>query len=699
MKTKIIITITAFLLSIGNTPIVQAQITEETAQEIIQVYDQENAREIPSNLKLTLDFKQAPLSAVMDYLSETTGMVIISTYSMDSRISVISKQPVSFDQALELINSAMKENGYAVIQTGNILKIVRLTEAKLMSVPVRKGNDPDKISDSDEIITQIIPILYADAASLRDDLMGLMSEYAEFSSNQSSNSLIITDTSTNIKRIAKIVKSLDTQLTTIAEIRVFRLVYADAENVANLINELFEDANSGGSSQNPMARMFEGRGGGGGRGGMMGGGNPFGGGSSSGGRTAASKVTAAEDELTNSVVVSGPGEAMDVIENMIKEIDTNPDEERGLYVYPLENASATNVKDLLNNLFSELASINQDNTAGFGNVGRRGGNAAGGGGSSSTSGSDLSDETYIEADEDTNSLLILTSNKNYDKIKAVIQDLDKPVPQVFIKVLIAELTVDDSMDLGLEFTHSRTRASGDSYTSSTGFLPETTAGFSFESVTGDLTARLHALQQSGKLNILSRPYILTRNNQPATITVGQEVPYITDSTYTETGQTRNTVSYEDIGIILNVTPYINPQGLVIMDVAPEISSIDEKNIQISEGVNATVFLKRTASSKVAVQDGQTIVIGGLMQDRESSKKQKVPILGDIPLLGMLFQYNTTTTEKTELLIFLTPQVSDTNASLRLISDYEKDKSNLLKSSPDDSLLNEHIDNMINTAEK
>ncbi len=643
--------------------------------------------EAGSEMKLTLDFKDAPLSTVMDYLSESTGMVILSNYTLESRISIISKQPVDLDEALELINSTLSENGYAAVKTGNILKIVKLTEAKQMNIPVRSGSDPDKISESDEVVTHIIPILYADAVKLRDDLEGLLPEYAEFTANEASNSLIITDSSANVKRISKIVKALDTQMATVAEIRVFHLVYADAENVSNLINELFEEDNSS-DDQNPMARMFRGRGG------------PFGGpfgrnddnNSSSSGKSAASKVTAADDEMTNSVVVSGPTDTLEVISRMIKELDTNPDEERSLYVYELQNADASNVKELLNNLFNELQSINDDNTSGIGG-GRRTGNFGAPGGSSSSSSSDLSDETYIEADEDTNSLIIMTSNKNYDKLKSVIESLDKPSPQVLIKVLIAELTVSDDLDLGMEFEHKRTRADGDYVSSMTNFLPESTSGLSFETVAGDLTAKLQALQQAGKLNILSRPYILTSNNQAASITVGQSVPFIEGSTYTETGQTVNTINYEDIGIILEVTPYINPSGLVIMEVAPEISTISPDTIQISENVNATIYSKRTASSKVAVRDGQTIIIGGLMQDDESETVEKVPLLGDIPLLGALFQHKVTSKNKTELLIFLTPQVANDSMNLQDISDHEEGKSSLLKSSPEDSLLNEHIMNM------
>ena len=649
------------------------------------------ADSLNEEVKLTLDFKDAPISAIMDYISESTGLVIISNYELTGRISIISKKPVGVEEAISLINSVMKENGYAVVRTGNILKVVQLADAKMMNIPVRSGSDPKVIEDSDEVITHIIPIVFADAVKLKDDLSGLLPEYAEFTANEASNSLIITDTSANIKRISKIVDALDTQMAKVAEIRVFHLVYADAENVSNLINELFEEDNST-NDQNPISRMF-GRGGGpfGGRGGDRGRGNNDDNGGSGG--SSASRVVAADDEMTNAVVVSGPSDTLNVIGTMIKELDSNPDEERKLYVYSLKNADAENIKELLNSLFSELEAINQDNTSGFGGGGIRGGNARNTGTADSSS-DDISDETYIEADTDTNSLIILTSNKNYDKIKVVIDDLDKPVPQVLIKVLIAELTVTDDFDLGVELSYSDTERNGNSLNSSTNFLPMVTGdGITTDILNDNMTAKLYALQQDGKLNVLSRPYILTSNNQPASINVGQSVPFITDSTYTETGQTVNTIEYDDIGIMLDVTPYINPDGLVIMDIEPEISTISDDTIQLTENVNATIFTKRSSSSKVAVRNGQTIVIGGLMQDTESEIVDKVPILGDIPILGLLFQRKVTSKDKTELLIFLTPQVANTTDILKDISDQEQSKSKLLQDRDDDSLLENHIENM------
>jgi general secretion pathway protein D len=189
---------------------------------------------------------------------------------------------------------------------------------------------------------------------------------------------------------------------------------------------------------------------------------------------------------------------------------------------------------------------------------------------------------------------------------------------------------------------------------------------------------LRAMEDEGKLDILSRPYILASNNQEAKITVGNEVPFIRDSRVTETGQTINTIEYEDIGIILEVTPYINPEGLVIMDISQEISAITATSVAISENVNASVFSKRSSENRVIVRDGQTVVIGGLMEDRITDSVSKVPLLGDIPVLGLLFKRTKKDSQKTELLIFLTPYVSTKDEELRAITENEKNQTKILR---------------------
>jgi len=261
-------------------------------------------------------------------------------------------------------------------------------------------------------------------------------------------------------------------------------------------------------------------------------------------------------------------------------------------------------------------------------------------------------------------------------------------------VLIAEVTRGKSLDLGVEFSAMNLRSSGRGTELSTDFgIADETGGLIISVLEADVTAALRALEEVGKLDVLSRPYILTSDNQAASITVGQRVPFIGQTRTTETGQTINTITYEDIGIIMNVTPHINPDGLVIMDINPEISTITDSTVPISETVNAPIYNTRSAQSRVAILDGQTIVIGGLVQDQKTESVSKVPLLGDIPVLGHLFRRTKEEKSKTELLIFLTPHVAREPAALQALSDNERARSKGLSNAVAPRAFDEHMEGM------
>ncbi len=206
----------------------------------------------------------------------------------------------------------------------------------------------------------------------------------------------------------------------------------------------------------------------------------------------------------------------------------------------------------------------------------------------------------------------------------------------------------------------------------------------------NVNATLRALAVAGKLHVLSRPYILASDNQLASITVGQEVPFVTDSRVTDSGQQISTIEYQDVGILLNVTPHINHDGLVIMDVLPEISQLTGTTVPISDGVEAPVIAKRSAQSRVGIRNGQTIVIGGLMEDRKTMTVHKVPFLGDLPLLGPLFSRNESTKTKTELLIFLTPHVAARPEDLQGMSNDETKGTQLVPKAVEPGAFQEHM---------
>jgi len=297
----------------------------------------------------------------------------------------------------------------------------------------------------------------------------------------------------------------------------------------------------------------------------------------------------------------------------------------------------------------------------------------------------------VEMDEGTRTLIITTDPATNLQIQEIIRAIDKPVPQALIKVLFVEVTHSDDFQFGVDarYDHANARGTRAIVNSLFGFGTRTDGGL-VSILQNDLDLTMRALAEVGQLNVLSRPSILARNKQEATITIGQKVPFIRNSRITEAGQVINTVEYEDVGIILTVTPHIGADGLIELDVAPEISTMLAKTVRISDTVEAPLFAKRSARTHVVVPSGKTVVIGGLMEDQQAVNVRKVPLLGDIPLLGALFRFKSTSKQKTELLIFLTPTIVADRDQLLIASDNEKHQAMLFDQHHDKQLLQQYI---------
>lgn len=686
---------------------------------------------------MTLNFVDANIDVILDELSTAAGFIVVKEVKPEGRVTLVSKQPVTPEEGVSLLNTVLRKAGYAAIQQDRVLKIVNKDSAKRLNIPVRSGNDPLKIARSDELITQVIPLRYADATQLKTDLAPLISSEADFTANASSNALVITDTSANVRRVVEIVAALDTTVGSSVDVKVFQLKFATAGTAAKLINDVFGNIDSTRPQQNQGGDNNDGGGrGGGGPGGdfrrMM---QAAARGNQNQSRTG--KVSAAADERTNSVVVTGPSDLLTTVESVVKEIDSNPASDDAVTVYRLKNAQALNLEQVLNSLFNGTAMTNRSSTSnadtlrsarssGSGTSGRTSGTSSSGTTGARTTGgfgttgfgtiggtgrtgqtfggqtgrtanvsaaaqdaaSDLAGKVSIIADTDTNSLLIRTAPANYPRVKAVIDEMDKPVRQVLIKVLLAEVTHTNGTDIGAELSvlnlrPDRTDSRGNTNVdlgaiggSNFGISPNG-AGLVVQLLEQNFEATIRLLETQGKLDVLSRPYILASDNQLASITVGQEVPLIQNSRITEDGQTINTLQYRDVGILLDVIASINPDGLVILDVAPEISALTGDSVPISDTASQPIIAKRSAQTRVGVRSGNTIVIGGLMEDRVTESISKVPLLGDIPILGEAFKRTQKNRAKTELLIFLTPHVADDPSKLVGMSNEEVKGTKLL----------------------
>lgn len=342
-------------------------------------------------------------------------------------------------------------------------------------------------------------------------------------------------------------------------------------------------------------------------------------------------------------------------------------------------------------------------------------------------------DALIQIDPETRSLVIVADEETHAEILKVIKSLDQPKPQVLIKVVFAEVTLTKDLNVGVEgsytfniknhltsgssttTTNATTGATGGSTTTTSvtsqlnSLLSPGTAGtgtiqslFGLSQLTNGSFARvatdnwqatLYALAQHGNINVLSRPSIMARNNQEAVIVVGQEVPFVTNSQITNTGQTINTIQYQDVGIILRVTPFITSDRAVEMIVSPEISSISNTSIQISPTVSSPVIDKRSAETVVVTPDATTVVIGGMMQKQRTSNVQKIPILGDIPLLGAAFRHTTFDNTRTELLIFLTPYIIEGTSKMKELTVDEVNRTELPQQAFSTEDLNKYLDTL------
>ncbi|HEY4414603.1 MAG TPA: secretin N-terminal domain-containing protein [Verrucomicrobiae bacterium] len=323
--------------------------------------------------EIRLNFRNAPLEMVLNYLSDAAGFIIVLDTPVHGNVSVISSHPVTRDEAVNLLNQVLNQNGYAAIRNDErTLTILDKNDAKTRDIPVRVSNNPDEVPKNDEIVTQIIPIRFVDAGDLVKDLSSFVSPQATVVANDAGNSIVITDTQSNIRHLMQIIKAIDSSAEAETEIRVFPLKYANPTDIANELGSVFQSNTSGSGNSaattprfgggNPFSRFF----GGGGFGGNRGGGNS---GSSTGGSDAdrikkATQVTAVADSRIQAVIVTAPKDMMAEIANMMQSLDVSSDRDQDVYVFHLNNADPYQALQVLQNMFqSSTASRNNSSSS------------------------------------------------------------------------------------------------------------------------------------------------------------------------------------------------------------------------------------------------------------------------------------------------------------------------------------------------
>ena len=325
---------------------------------------------------------------------------------------------------------------------------------------------------------------------------------------------------------------------------------------------------------------------------------------------------------------------------------------------------------------------------------RTGSSGAGGTGSRQYFNNTMLGDALIEFDVETRSIIVIADEQTNLQIEGLIEELDKPKSQVLIKVAFVELTHNDNSDLGIDaiFNGSIGGEEGNAFTAGTAFDLGGSGGL-VQLNYDDVSVSMNAMAEEGRLEILSRPSILTRNNREALISVGSLVPFAQSGNVNSvTGIAIPQYEYESIGISLRVTPYITPHGLVELSLFPEISETTDEKIIVAEGLELPVFATRSAQTVVVTPNGKTVIIGGLMQDNKVETERKVPFLGDIPILGSLFKRTVKKDTKTELLIFLTPFIVQNPNDLVSLTEQERSGSTVKAGTES----GKRLDNFLNT---
>ena len=754
------------------------------------------AGEIESK-RISMRFKDASLEHVLEFVAEVMGYTIVKSADLNMRVTIISPDDMPVDEAFSVLNTTLAIKGYTSIVNGRSMKIVPLSEVKLEATPIRVGSDPEAIKSEDTITTQVMPLLSADATQLVKDLKDFVPQYGVMTAYGRSNTLIITASSANIKRLAEIIRELDISMADRIKIEVFSLQYGDATKLAEVITKLYEkpkDAEVAAEQERQQRGrrggfgnrgQFGGTGGGGAEtptdesspteGGalqMLGevkavadentnslivsasqpnliairrlvaeldvqrssepetrvfslqygdateianelnqafssaarnvftGAGGFGGG---GGRRffeeqqqelnrqggegvlGLPELTAVPDARTNSVIITTTAQQMEAVRKLIEQLDRDiADFAEATRIFTLEHADAANVSAVLNELLStelferQAATRTSFGGGGFGGGfggGARSAGALGSGAQTADAARGLTGNVKIVADDETNALLITTFVRNFPAVEELVKQLDVLLPQVLIEAQIIEVTLDDDSVFGVEWMWEQGTALNDKTYQQEGTtdfgLTDEIFGLKYGIVSSKLNAMLHALTKDTKVNILSTPRIMTKNNQEAIINVGQAVPFLVSTQETATGGILTSTDFRDVGVILTVTPRINRSGTVSLDVNQQINSLVEFTL-----FDAPIISTREASAFVTIKDKQTMVIGGMIKDDKTETVHKTPILGDIPLLGRLFRRTDTRLEKTELMVFITPHVVYTEVDADRVTAEQRGKLHL-----------------------
>lgn len=564
--------------------------------------------------EVTLNLKDADISTLISTVSQLTGKNFVVDPRVKGKVTVVSASPLSKDEIYPIFLSILEVHGFATVPVGDIIKIVPDSQAKQGSVPTVRSFDR---LDGDQVVTRILRVKNVTAAQLVPILRPLVPQQGHLAAYPSKNVLIITDRAQNVDRLARIVSKID-QVSD-SKIEIVRLSHASASEIVRVISGLTAAENKANQ---------------------------------------ATQVTLAADERTNSVLISGEASERLRYRALISHLDTPLEADGGTRVIYLHYAKAEDLVKVLTGVSKSL----KDQKAPAGTP------------------SALSTNVSIQADETSNALVITAPPDIFRSLQRVISQLDIRRAQVLVEAIIAEITLDKSRELGVQWAIDGSpsgkgaigvinfgAAAGGGIanigaTIDSGGIPNLGSGAAigfgrFDSSTLNFAAIVNALSTDADSNILSTPSLVTLDNQEAEIIVGQNVPFVTGEFSNAGGTTSSvnpfrTIERQDVGLTLRVTPQINEGDAIKLDIEQEISGV----IPSSTGASDLTTSKRSIKTVVMVEDGRTIVLGGLIDDTVQQTRQSVPVLGEIPVLGRLFSYDRNSKNKRNLMVFLRPVI-------------------------------------------
>lgn len=570
----------------------------------------------------TVNFKDTDIQEVIKFVADATGKTILVDPKVRGQVRVISQEAVNKEELYELFLSMMDVQGFTAVENGNVVRIVPNRDARSLPVPTDLGTNP--LGD-DTYVTQVLKLENISASKVLPTLRPLVPQHGHLSAYDPSNAIIVTDTRSNILRLKEIIAQIDQS--SVVETELIELEFALAEDVARAVTQI-EKPGAGDGGQ--------------------------------------SDLTVIPDNRINAVLVHGDDLQRQRIRALVERLDRPRTKDSNVQVVYLKYAKAENVAQVLNGVLQNLARTEE-------------------GGSSNA----RRQEVNVQADEDTNSLLITADGDTMESMLSVINSLDIRRAQVLVEAIIVEVEDSDGRELGIQWMYrddkrgfgSSTTGSGQLGAIGQGALDDSDDGLislagSLSQTQGqmfgigrlgertDFLGILNMLQENSSTNILSTPNLLTTDNHTASISVGQNVPFATGS-YASTGGNSNpgnpfrTIERRDVGILLEVTPHVNAGDSVVLDISQEVSSLS--NLNSSDG---PITNQRKLETQVLAANGETVVLGGLIEEEIQTSVQKVPFLGDVPLMGRLFRNQVDSLSKTNLLVFIRATVIEDDQILK-----------------------------------